>query len=88
MYGNALREVNRAFQRLSTTRYLLEGAGHGDLSFLGDTKAGLPWSTNQPIHIIVDILIHSIGVKATSPARIIPLVCNPLTWGSGAEVSA
>ncbi len=51
----------------NSTRYVLEGAGHGDLSFLGDTKAGLPWSTNQTMHIIVDFLDHSIGVKATSP---------------------
>ena len=27
-----------------STRYVLEGAGHGDLSFLGDSKSGLPWS--------------------------------------------
>ncbi len=51
----------------NSTRYVLEGAGHGDLSFLGDTKAGLPWSTNQTMHIIVDFLERSIGVKATSP---------------------
>jgi acetyl esterase/lipase len=45
----------------NSTRYVLQGAGHGDLSFLGDTKAGLPWSTNQTMHIIVDFLNHSIG---------------------------
>ena len=28
-----------------STRYLLEGANHGDLVFLGDPDAGLPWST-------------------------------------------
>jgi acetyl esterase/lipase len=51
----------------NSTRYVLEGAGHGDLSFLGDTKAGLPWSTNQTMRIIVDFLDHSIGVEATCP---------------------
>ncbi len=51
----------------NSTRYVLEGAGHGDLSFLGDTKAGLPWSTNQTMRIIVDFLHHSIGVEAASP---------------------
>jgi acetyl esterase/lipase len=40
----------------NSTRYVLEGAGHGDLSFLGDTKSGLPWSTNQTMRIIVDFL--------------------------------
>ena len=50
----------------NSTRYVLEGAGHGDLSFLGDSKAGLPWSTNQTMRIIVDFLNHSIGVEATS----------------------
>jgi acetyl esterase/lipase len=50
----------------NSTRYVLEGAGHGDLSFLGDTKAGLPWSTNQTMCIIVDFLDHSIGVEAAS----------------------
>jgi hypothetical protein len=24
------------------SRYVLDGAGHGDLSFLGDSKSGLP----------------------------------------------
>jgi acetyl esterase/lipase len=51
----------------NSTRYVLEGAGHGDLSFLGDSKAGLPWSTHQTMRIIVDFLNHSFGVEATSP---------------------
>jgi acetyl esterase/lipase len=51
----------------NSTRYVLEGAGHGDLSFLGDTKAGLLWSTNQTMRIIVDFLHHSIGVEAKPP---------------------
>jgi acetyl esterase/lipase len=44
-----------------STRYMLEGAGHGDLSFLGDSKSGLPWSTNQTMGIIVGFLRNSIG---------------------------
>ena len=51
----------------NSKRYVLEGAGHGDLSFLGDSKAGLPWSTNQTMRIIVDFLHHSIGGEAASP---------------------
>jgi acetyl esterase/lipase len=43
-----------------STRYVLEGAGHGDLSFLGDSKSGLPWSTNQTMGLIVDFLRSSI----------------------------
>ena len=44
-----------------STRYLLEGAGHGDLSFLGDSKSGLPWSSNQTMGIIVGFLRSSLG---------------------------
>jgi acetyl esterase/lipase len=44
-----------------SSRYVLEGAGHGDLSFLGDTKSGLPWSTNQTMGIIVGFLRTSLG---------------------------
>jgi acetyl esterase/lipase len=53
----------------ASTRYVLEGSGHGDLSFLGDTKSGLTWSTNQTMRIIVDFLHNSlgVGVEATSP---------------------
>jgi acetyl esterase/lipase len=45
----------------TSTRYVLDGAGHGDLSFLGDTQSGLPWSTKQTMGIIVDFLKVSIG---------------------------
>jgi acetyl esterase/lipase len=44
-----------------STRYLLDGAGHGDLSFLGDTQSGRPWSSKQTMGIIVDFLNVSIG---------------------------
>jgi acetyl esterase/lipase len=39
-----------------STRYVLEGAGHGDLAFMGDLEAGLPWSTRQTMGVIVDFL--------------------------------
>jgi acetyl esterase/lipase len=39
-----------------STRYVLEGAGHGDLAFMGDFEAGLPWSTRQTMGIIIDFL--------------------------------
>lgn len=42
-------------------RYVIDGAGHGDLAFLGDAKSGLPWSTNQVMGIIVDFLKREIG---------------------------
>jgi acetyl esterase/lipase len=44
-----------------STRYVIEGAGHGDLSFLGDTKSGLPWSTNQTMGLIVGFLRTTLG---------------------------
>jgi acetyl esterase/lipase len=42
-------------------RYVLKGANHGDMSFIGDSEAGLPWSTNQVMNIMVDFLKREIG---------------------------
>jgi acetyl esterase/lipase len=39
-----------------STRYVVDGAGHGDLTFLGDTQSGLLWSTNKVMNLIVDFL--------------------------------
>lgn len=39
-----------------STRYVVDGAGHGDLAFMGDTESGLPWSTNEIMDLIVDFL--------------------------------
>ena len=39
-----------------STRYLLDGADHGDLAFLGDIKAGLYWSNTEVMGLIVDFL--------------------------------
>ncbi|MFJ9246831.1 prolyl oligopeptidase family serine peptidase [Streptomyces sp. NPDC101776] len=41
---------------IESTRYVLAGAGHGDLSFTGDTSATLPWSTQETMGHIVDFL--------------------------------
>jgi acetyl esterase/lipase len=39
-----------------STRYVVDGAGHGDLTFMGDTQSGLLWSTNKVMDLIVDFL--------------------------------
>jgi len=39
-----------------STRYVVDGAGHGDLSFMGDTQSGLLWSTNKVMNVVVDFL--------------------------------
>ncbi len=43
-----------------SVRYVLDGAGHGDLSFMGDEKSGLPWSSNQAMGLIVEFLHRSL----------------------------
>ena len=39
-----------------SVRYLVDGASHGDLSFMGDTRSGLLWSTNRVMNVVVDFL--------------------------------
>ena len=51
----ALHTALRA-KGIESTRYVLTGAGHGDLSFTGDTSAALPWSTQETMGHIVDFL--------------------------------
>ncbi|MFJ5266600.1 prolyl oligopeptidase family serine peptidase [Streptomyces sp. NPDC088387] len=41
---------------IDSTRYVLTDAGHGDLSFTGDTEASKPWSTQETMGHIVDFL--------------------------------
>jgi acetyl esterase/lipase len=36
-----------------STRYVVDGAGHGDLAFMGDTQSGLLWSTNKVMNLMV-----------------------------------
>jgi acetyl esterase/lipase len=43
-----------------STRYVLTGAGHGDLSFTGDSKGAKPWSTQETMGHIVDFLGQSL----------------------------
>ncbi|WP_262058839.1 alpha/beta hydrolase [Streptomyces sp. STR69] len=50
-----LRTALRA-KGIESTRYVLTGAGHGDLTFTGDTSAALPWSTQETMGHIVDFL--------------------------------
>jgi len=44
-----------------STRYVLEGAGHGDLAFFGDFESGLPWSTRQTMGIMLDFLKQALA---------------------------
>jgi acetyl esterase/lipase len=39
-----------------TTRYVVDGAAHGDMAFMGDPKSALPWSTRQVMDLIVAFL--------------------------------
>ena len=49
---NALRESG-----VDSTRYVLDGAGHGDVAILlGDPEGALPWHTQQVLGLSVDFL--------------------------------
>jgi dipeptidyl aminopeptidase/acylaminoacyl peptidase len=39
-----------------STRYVLRGANHGDLSFGGDTESGIPWSTEKVMGLMTKFL--------------------------------
>jgi len=52
---------------IESTRYVLTGAGHGDLSFTGDTSAALPWSTQETMGHIVDFLGQHLKKARISP---------------------
>jgi acetyl esterase/lipase len=41
---------------VDSTRYVLRGANHGDLSFLGDTESGIPWSSQKVMGIMAKFL--------------------------------
>jgi acetyl esterase/lipase len=53
---NALRAKG-----VDSTRYVVKGANHGDLTFIGDTKAVLPWSTQQVMGDITTFLGKQLG---------------------------
>lgn len=46
---------------VDATRYVVKGADHGDMSFLGDVKAGIPWSTQKVMGTITSFLGERIG---------------------------
>jgi hypothetical protein len=48
---NALRTKG-----IDSTRYVLTGADHGDLSLTGNTTATTPWPTHETMNHIVDFL--------------------------------
>jgi acetyl esterase/lipase len=41
---------------VDSTRYVLSGADHGDLAFLGQPEAVIPWSTRKAMNLIVRFL--------------------------------
>ncbi|HEY4020329.1 MAG TPA: hypothetical protein VGM75_16685 [Pseudonocardiaceae bacterium] len=41
---------------VSSTRYALAGAGHGDLTFLGDPDGGRAWTSTTMLDIVVEFL--------------------------------
>jgi len=50
---------------VSSTRYVLDGANHGDLVFLGDPDAGLPWSTTEVMDRIVAFLGRVLAARVS-----------------------
>jgi acetyl esterase/lipase len=46
---------------VDATRYVVKGADHGDMSFLGDPEAGIPWSTQKVMGTITNFLGERIG---------------------------
>lgn len=55
--------LHQALRRagVHSTRLVLAGARHGDLSFIGDPVAGLPWTTNEVMGDIVTFLRWSLA---------------------------
>ena len=55
MLQNALKAAG-----VKSTRYVVEGAGHGDLSFTGDTKSALQWTSANVAAPLLDFLNQSL----------------------------
>lgn len=55
--------VHQALRKagVDSTRYVLDGANHGDLAFIGNPAAGLPWSSKETMDIIVGFLKRTLG---------------------------
>ncbi|WP_405675116.1 hypothetical protein OG292_04425 [Streptomyces sp. NBC_01511] len=43
-------------KRVEATRYVVKGADHGDLAFLGDPEAGEKWATRKVMGTITGFL--------------------------------
>jgi acetyl esterase/lipase len=52
---NALRAAG-----VTSTRYVVDGGGHGDLSFTGDTESALLWTTTEVADPLIDFLDTSL----------------------------
>jgi acetyl esterase/lipase len=50
---------------VESTRYVLTGADHGDLGFLGNAEAGLPWTTRETVDRIVEFLGRTLKSPST-----------------------
>ncbi|WP_445187467.1 hypothetical protein ACTXG6_09945 [Pseudonocardia sp. Cha107L01] len=50
---------------VDSTRYLLAGANHGDLVFLGDVTAGLPWTTREVLDRAVAFLSSHLAGRSS-----------------------
>jgi acetyl esterase/lipase len=59
-----LHSVLRA-RGVESTRYVLTGAGHGDLGFLGDTETALPWTTRETMDRIAGFLDRTLKSQST-----------------------
>lgn len=59
MLHNALKAAG-----VDSTRYVLDGANHGDMAFMGNKQAGLPWSSRQTMTIMVDFLKRTLTPAA------------------------
>lgn len=46
---------------VTSTRYVIEGADHGDMTFMGNAKAGIPWSTQKVMNEITSFLDARLG---------------------------
>lgn len=44
-----------------STRYVLNGANHGDISFLGDPESGRPWTTTTTLDLITGFFRERLG---------------------------
>ena len=52
---------------VTSTRYVVEGADHGDLAvMLGDPEAALPWSTQELLGYVVEFLDRELGPSSAA----------------------